>query len=792
MLYEIKNGTVSLGGNEILSHFNFRMLDNEKIGIVGRNGAGKTTLLKLMNGDIGLDYNDDNTMGEIVKSKDYNVGFLRQQLAGAEDKDGARIARPYEDGARIARPYESTQEPVAASYASGATRPDGANSLTAYQYLLSAFEKLLDMERKIEKITEELSENYNEKKANDLNILIDTYNYEGGNTYIKELKTGFKKFGFSESDLEKEMNEFSGGQATKISLLKLLLSRPDVLLLDEPTNHLDIEAIEWMEEYLKNYKKNVVIVSHDRMFIDNICNVIYDVENKTTERYDGNYTDFVAQKEINYQLKLAEYNKNVKEIERLTALADRFRYKATKAKMVQSKDKVIEKLEAKTFKPLESDMKTFHVKIVPRVAGGREVLRCNNLVVGYDGARIARPYESTQEPVAASYASGTARPYESTQEPIAASYASGNAIATVNVIVSRRDRLAVLGANGTGKSTFIKTIVGVIPKLSGEYEYGHEIEFEYFDQRIAENNSTKTVFEDFSDEFPTYNNTEVRNRLGRFLFGEEDISKRVCDLSGGEKVRLCLSKIFERKPNLLILDEPTNHLDILGKESLEEILNNFEGTVIFVSHDRYFVKRIANKVLYFEKCSGARTVRPYGDGARIARPYESTQEPVAASYASGTARPYDASSTSTMCQTKFFEFGYDDYEKYMREQEEKNDGARIARPYESTQEPVAASYASGTTRPYEEAHTNDITTTDDLSNKDNYQLSKQKNKDKKRANKLEDEIARIEDDISKLKDSLMDEKIQSDFLELSKINNKIEELNNLLENKYAEWEKLFQ
>ena len=679
MLYEIKNGTVSLGGNEILSHFNFRMVDNEKIGIVGRNGAGKTTLLKLMNGDIGLDYNDDNTMGEIVKSKDYNVGFLRQQLVS--DEDGIRIARPYEDGTQSFAP-------------------------TCYQYLLSAFEKLLEMERKIEKITEELSENYNEKKANDLNILIDTYNFEGGNTYIKELKTGFKKFGFSESDLEKGMNEFSGGQATKISLLKLLLSRPDVLLLDEPTNHLDIEAIEWMEEYLKSYKKNVVIVSHDRMFLDNICNVIYDVENKTTERYDGNYTDFVEQKEINYQLKLAEYNKNVKEIERLTALADRFRYKATKAKMVQSKDKVIEKLEAKTFKPLESDMKTFHVKIVPRVAGGREVLRCNNLVVGYE-----------------------------------------NAIATVNVTVNRHDRLAVLGANGTGKSTFIKTIVGVIPKISGEYEYGHEIEFEYFDQRIAENNSVKTVFEDFSDEFPTYTNTEVRNRLGRFLFGEEDISKRVCDLSGGEKVRLCLSKIFERKPNLLILDEPTNHLDILGKESLEEILNSFEGTVIFVSHDRYFVKKIANKVLYFEKC-----------------------------------------------QTKFFEFGYDDYEKYVKEQEAENDGVH---PYDGAREAY----------PYEETHqhnidlqsvvpsnnissTNNISAVEELSKKDSYELNKQKNKDKKRAKKLEDEIARIEDEISKFQESLLDEKNQSNFEELTNINNRIEELNAILENKYSEWDEL--
>ena len=657
MLYEIKNGTVSLGGNEILSHFNFRMVDNEKIGIVGRNGAGKTTLLKLMNGDIGLDYNDDNTMGEMVKSKDYNVGFLRQQLAVAGDKGGAREARPYD------------------------TSP-----LTAYQYLLSAFEKLLEMERRIEKITEELSENYNEKKANDLNILIDTYNFEGGNTYVKELKTGFKKFGFTDYELEKKLSEFSGGQLTKISLLKLLLSKPDVLLLDEPTNHLDIEAIEWMENYLQKYKKNVVVVSHDRMFLDNICNVIYDIENKDAVRYEGNYTDFIEQKQINYELKLAEYNKNLKEIERLTALADRFRYKATKAKMVQSKDKVIEKLEAKTFKPVEADMKTFHVKIVPRVAGGREVLRCNNLVVGYDGARIARPYESTQEPVAASYA-------------------SGNAIATVNVIVSRRDRLAVLGANGTGKSTFIKTIVGVIPKLGGEYEYGHEIEYEYFDQRIAENNSIKTLFDDFLDEFPTYTNTEVRNRLGRFLFGEEDISKRVCDLSGGEKVRLCLSKIFERKPNLLILDEPTNHLDILGKESLEEIINSFEGTVILVSHDRYFVKRISNKILYFEK-NVACTVR-------------------------------------------------DDI------------GANAATVGAKHCEPAMKS-----------------------SNKDSYQLNKQKNKDQKKINKLEEEIQKIELEIGDLQNKLLDEKIQSDFEELTKINDEISKLNDELEIKYSEWESL--
>ncbi|MBR4313868.1 MAG: ABC-F family ATP-binding cassette domain-containing protein [Lachnospiraceae bacterium] len=677
MLYEIKNGTVSLGGNEILSHFSFRMVDNEKIGIVGRNGAGKTTLLRLMNGEIELDYNDDNTRGEIVKSKDFNPGYLRQQLAGATE--GSQ-ASPLQD-----TPLQET----------------------TYSYLLEAFNKLIEMEQKIEKLTNEIAENYDEKKAVELNTLIDTYNFEGGNIYIKELKTGFKKFGFNESDLEKPLNEFSGGQSTKISLLKLLLSKPDVLILDEPTNHLDIEAIEWMENYLQGYMKNIVVVSHDRMFLDNICNVIYDVENRETVRYDGNYTDFVQQKEINYQLKLAEYNKNLKEIERLTALADRFRYKATKAKMVQSKDKVIEKLEAKTFKPMEADTKTFHVKIVPNKVGGKEVLRCTDLVVGYNKGSYNSPVQGTTE-----------------CRPLQDSSVQANVVAKVNLVVNRGDRLAVIGANGTGKSTFTKTIVGVLPKISGEYSYGHEIEFEYFDQRIAENNSIKTLFDDFSDEFPTYDNTEVRNRLGRFLFGEEDISKRVCDLSGGEKVRLCLAKIFERKPNLLILDEPTNHLDILGKESLEEIINNFEGTVIFVSHDRYFVKKISTKVLFFEE----------------------------------------------RAHTKFFEFGYADYEKYVKEKE------------------LSEAQDTRDVNTYTNANLN--TTAKDTRGKKSYIESKQKNKDDKKIKKLEEEIAKLEKELEVLKTRLEDSSIQSNFEELSAIQKEIDEKNSVIMVKYEMWEKL--
>ena len=697
MLYEIKNGTVSLGGNEILSHFYFRMVDGEKIGIVGRNGAGKTTLLKLMNGEIELDYNDDNTMGEIVKSKDFNPGYLRQQLAGSHSS-------PIQSGRMVSAPTEQqigrmVSAPTRDDRMSSPTDNISAPAVTVYSYLLEAFNKLIEMEQKIEKLTNEIAENYDEKKAVELNSLIDTYNFEGGNIYIKELKTGFKKFGFSESDLERPINEFSGGQSTKISLLKLLLSKPDVLMLDEPTNHLDIEAIEWMENYLQGYKKNIVVVSHDRMFLDNICNVIYDVENKETVRYDGNYTDFVEQKEINYQLKLAEYNKNLKEIERLTALADRFRYKATKAKMVQSKDKVIEKLEAKTFKPVEADTKTFHVKIVPNKVGGKEVLRCSDLVVGYTTGSQCSPLQQV-------------------------SSLQDNAIARVNLVINRGDRLAVIGANGTGKSTFIKTIVGVMPKLSGEYSYGHEIEFEYFDQRIAENNSQKTLFDNFSDEFPTYDNTEVRNRLGRFLFGEEDISKRVCDLSGGEKVRLCLAKIFERKPNLLILDEPTNHLDILGKESLEEIINNFEGTVIFVSHDRYFVKKISTKILLFEE----------------------------------------------RAHTKFFEFGYADYEKYIKEKE----------LFESQDTTGSSTYTN----------INSNTADKENQGKKSYIESKQKNKDDKKIRKLEEEIAKLEKELETLNARLEDSSIQSNFEELSAIQKEIDEKNSVIMVKYEMWEKL--
>lgn len=677
MLYEIKNATISMNGNEILSHFNFRMVDGDKIGIVGRNGSGKTTFLKFLMGEAELDYNDDNTFGEVIKTNDLTPGYLSQIS------------------------FKNTEA-------------------TVYDELLKAFEELIKINNKINDLNTQLEKQYDEKKAVELNNLIDFYNNNGGLTYEKELKAGFVKFGFEMSDLDKKISEFSGGQTTKIALLKLLLMKPSLLILDEPTNHLDIDAIEWMEEYLKNYKKTLIVVSHDRMFLDNVCNIIYEVEHKIMTKYVGNYSEFLEQKQINYELKMAEYNNNLKEIERLTKLADRFRYKATKAKMVKSKDKMIDKLKSNTFKPLNFENQTFNKKIKPIKEGGKVVLRCTDLVVGYDGKPISK----------------------------------------VNVVVNKGDRLGIVGKNGTGKSTFLKTIVDNIKKISGEYYFGHEIEYEYFDQKVAESNSTDTIFDDFSKLYPSYSNEEIRKCLGAFLFNEMDINKKVCDLSGGEKVRLSFAKLFEKRPNLLILDEPTNHLDILGKESLENIIANYTGTVIFVSHDRYFTKKVANKILLFEDN-----------------------------------------------KTLFFMSGYEDYEYY----EDKKNGRVIddktnfdsitSSIYDIKKEEVGIDYSElevyDKYRSLSEAEELAKKENEPLQNidekqssKDAYLDAKEKSKIDRKIKKIEEEIEKIENNIVELNEQLENEDIQSDFEKLYEIQSKIDDNNKKIEKLMNEWEEL--
>lgn len=677
MLYEIKNATISMNGNEILSHFNFRMVDGDKIGIVGRNGSGKTTFLKFLMGEAELDYNDDNTFGEVIKTNDFVAGYLSQIS------------------------LKNT-------------------NLTVYEELLTAFDELIKINNRINDLNIQLEKNYDEKKAVELNNLIDYFNNNGGLTYEKELIAGFVKFGFTNDDLNKKISEFSGGQTTKIALLKLLLMKPSLLILDEPTNHLDIDAIEWMEDYLKKYKNTMIVVSHDRMFLDNVCNVIYEVEHKIMTKYVGNYSDYMEQKQINYELDLAKYNNNLKEIERLTKLVDRFRAKATKAKMVKSKDKMIDKLKTNTVKPLTFDNKTFNKKIKPNKEGGKVVLRCTDLVVGYDGKAISK----------------------------------------VNVVVNRGDRLGIVGKNGTGKSTFLKTIVDNINKISGDFNFGHEIEYEYFDQKVAESNSTDTVFDDFSKMYKSYSNEQVRKCLGAFLFNELDINKKVCDLSGGEKVRLCFAKLFEKHPNLLILDEPTNHLDILGKESLEKIIENYTGTVIFVSHDRYFTKKVANKILLFEENKTLFFIAGYED-------YEYYEDKKNGRVVDDKTN-FD-SITSSIFDVKKEEVGIDyseleEYDKYRSLSEAEELEKKENEPIESKEEIK--------------------------SSKDAYLDAKEKNKIERKIKKIEEEISKMEKEIEALNMELSNENIQSDFEKLFEVQTKIEDNNKKTESLMKEWEEL--
>ena len=382
-----------------------------------------------------------------------------------------------------------------------------------------------------------------------------------GYTYKKEYLTALNKFGFSENDLNRNINDFSGGQKTKIALIKLILSKPDILLLDEPTNHLDITTIEWLENYLKNYPKAIVIVSHDRMFLDKIVNKVYEIEYASMTEYTGNYSAFEIQKRENYEKQLKDYEYQQKEIKRLQAIADRFRYKPTKAKMALSKLKKIEQM-VKIEEPNKYDLTTFHTNFKINTESGKLVLKVKDLEFGYDAS-----------------------------------------LGNLSFEVYKGQKLGIIGANGKGKSTLLKTLMGYIPKISGEYEYGYHVEKEYFDQQMEFVDKNKTVIEEFSDSFPNLTITQTRSALASFMFYADDIEKPINLLSGGERVRLQLCKIFKKGPNLLLLDEPTNHMDIIGKESLENILKSYNGTLIVVSHDRYFINKIADSLIIFENNS---------------------------------------------------------------------------------------------------------------------------------------------------------------------------------------------
>ncbi len=514
MQYKIQNGVVELSGEPILKKIDFEINDNSKIAVVGRNGCGKTTLLKLISGEHKIVKLDSDQNSFIAVSGKPIIGFLSQMT--------------FEDDNR-----------------------------TLLEEVRSAYSDILTLKDAVAAAEEKMSLSGDENDIKEYTNLLDTFTNLGGFYFEKEYEAAIKKFGFSDEEKQRKLYEFSGGQRTKIAFLKLLLSKPDILLLDEPTNHLDIEATVWLEEYLKNYKKAFVVVSHDRMFLDNVVNTVYEIENGKTHKYVGNYTRFAELKKEYRAQQLKEYEAQQKDIARLEGLVDRFRYKATKAAMAQSKIKELERMEI-VDAPEREDLAVFHFDLTPLDIGVKDVLSVKDLKIGYTGV-----------------------------------------LSTVNLEMKRGDKVGIIGGNGLGKSTFIKTLVGDIAKLGGEYKFGPRVQIGYFDQQMAQYSSSDTVLDDFLKEYPTLTPFEARCALGAFLFSGEEVFKTVDMLSGGERVRLALCKIFKKRPNFLILDEPTNHMDIASKEALEEMLKNFEGTLLFVSHDRYFIKQISNSLLNF-------------------------------------------------------------------------------------------------------------------------------------------------------------------------------------------------
>lgn len=674
MLYQISNGAVAFGDDVILHSIDFEIRNTEKIAIVGRNGCGKTTLLKLISGEIEMEKLDSDESAFIAKAGNPEIGYLKQ------------IA--FDD-------------------------PD----VTLEQEVRKCFVKMDERKAELARAAAELEHDYSDEKVARYTAMEEAFKDDGGYYYEKEYEVMIRKFGFSDDERKKPIRDFSGGQQTKIAFIKLLLSKPDILLLDEPTNHLDVTTIEWLEGYLKSYPKAVVVVSHDRMFLDNVVDVVYEIEYGTARRYPGNYTNFIARKKENYDKQMKDHIAQQKEIERLQRMVTRFKGKPTKTSMAQSKQKAIDRMviiEA----PDKYDNKTFHANFQPEKETGNDVLYTSELAIGYD-----------------------------------------HPLSVVSLDLKRGEKLGILGGNGLGKSTFLKTIVGKIPALSGEYRFGTNVQIGYFDQQMAMYTSNKTVLDDFWDEYPNLTETEARNALGAFLFSGEDVFKNVNMLSGGEKVRLALCKILKTRPNVLVLDEPTNHMDIVGKETLESMLKDYKGTLIFVSHDRYFVKKVATQLLVFE------------DGT-----------------------------------TNLYQFGYEQYqEKLDREAEESKNvyrgnaifGGAISQngssqtgsdANRSTSQNAAAGNVGESTNANSAAQAGGMAVSS--TGKAYYNPGKERSKIQKKVKKAEEDLAVKEAKLDELKAELMKPEYQSSYSKLTEIQNEIDALEEEILIDMEAWEEL--
>ena len=500
----------SFAGEVLFENINLQVDERDRIGLVGKNGAGKSTLLKILVGE------EEPTSGEINKKKDISLSYLAQDSRFESDN-------------------------------------------TIYDEMLHVFDDLRFTEKQLRQMELEMGEKTGtdlEKLMSDYDRLSENFRQAGGFTYEADIRAILNGFKFDESMWQMKIAELSGGQNTRLALAKMLLEKPNLLVLDEPTNHLDIETIAWLENYLVNYSGALIIVSHDRYFLDKVATITLDLTKHSLDRYVGNYSRFVELKEQKLATEAKNYEKQQKEIAALEDFVNRNLVRASTTKRAQSRRKQLEKME-RLDKP-EAGKKSANMTFQSEKTSGNVVLTVENAAVGYDGEVLSQP---------------------------------------INLDLRKMNAVAIVGPNGIGKSTFIKSIVDQIPFIKGEKRFGANVEVGYYDQTQSKLTPSNTVLDELWNDFKLTPEVEIRNRLGAFLFSGDDVKKSVGMLSGGEKARLLLAKLSMENNNFLILDEPTNHLDIDSKEVLENALIDFDGTLLFVSHDRYFINRVATHVL---------------------------------------------------------------------------------------------------------------------------------------------------------------------------------------------------
>ncbi|WP_018663930.1 ABC-F family ATP-binding cassette domain-containing protein [Heyndrickxia acidiproducens] len=514
MLLQVQQITKYFGAELILSNIKLEIQTKDRIALVGRNGAGKSTLLKMIAGQLSYDE------GAIIRPNGVEIGYLAQNT-GLE------------------------------------------SNLSIWDEMLSVFENLRKMEKQLRSMEQKMTEPsvYNNPNAyeklmqayDDLQI---RFKDEGGYQFEADIRSVLHGFNFQQYDYSTPIHTLSGGQKTRLALAKLLLKKPDILILDEPTNHLDIETLSWLEQYLQSYQGAILIVSHDRYFLDKVVNQVYEISRHSIRKFHGNYSSYLVQKAEQYERDLKQYEKQQEKVAKLQDFIQKNIARATTTKRAQSRRKQLDRMELMD-RPA-GDEKSAHFSFEIEKQSGNEVLHVIDAEIGYNHKAITR---------------------------------------NITFSVKREDSVALVGPNGIGKSTLIKTIIDKIPLLSGTIQFGSNVTIGYYDQEQADLSSNKNVLQELWDEYPLKPEKEIRSALGNFLFSGDDVLKNVSSLSGGEKARLALAKLMLQKANFLILDEPTNHLDLDSKEVLENALIDYPGTILFISHDRYFINRIATKVI---------------------------------------------------------------------------------------------------------------------------------------------------------------------------------------------------